>query len=68
MVGRDKSDSVLVPPRFHPYDVLNDMVAAHVHPDAVVLDIGAGGGDPGYPTWLKAIQGRVVGIDPSADI
>ena len=68
MGRRARPDSVLVPPGTHPYDALHDMVAAHTPPDAIVLDIGAGDGDRDYPTWLKAIQGRVVGVDPSAHI
>lgn len=64
----NKPGPVLVPPGTHPYDALHDMVAAYDRPEATLLDIGAGHGDPDFQTWIKAIQGRVIGIDPSADI
>lgn len=63
-----KPDSILAPAGVHPYDALRDMVAALAHPGARVIDVGAGDGDPDYPSWLSEIEGHVVGIDPSAGI
>jgi SAM-dependent methyltransferase len=63
-----KAGSVLVPAGIHPYEALREMVAAHAHRDAIVLEVGAGDGDRNYPSWLEGIDARVVGIDPSARI
>jgi ubiquinone/menaquinone biosynthesis C-methylase UbiE len=68
MTRRDRPGCVLVPAGVHPYDALHEMIAAHARPDAVVLDVGAGDGDRAYPTHLKTITGRVVGVDPSDGI
>jgi len=63
-----KPNSVLVPTGVHPYEALRAMVAAQIHPEALLLDIGAGAGNPDHATWIRAIEGRVVGIDPTVDV
>ena len=64
--GPKRCDPVLVPSGVNQFDALQEMVAAYACPDSVVLDVGAGHGDRDYPTRLKSIVGRIVGVDPSA--
>lgn len=66
--GRTRCEWSLVPPGVNQFDALLEMVAAHACPDSVMLDVGAGYGDREYPTRLKSIVGRTIGVDPSAAI
>lgn len=59
---------MLLSPDVDQFDALREMVATHADADSIVLDVGAGDGDRDYPTRLKAVVGRIVGVDPSPGI